>query len=168
MKKLSKSVLDNLFKDLNELSGNASPKDILICLLNWLKLNVEIINNKPFLDYHLNRNLYLNIDDYPIEYSSLKGEEFVFFKKNIMKYTYKNPEHISRLLSEALDCLLFFEVDMACCNCQRGGLLVWKNEIEGNLIYECRQCGFLHFITDGAELSLVPATKLDLNNANLI
>lgn len=168
MKKLSKQVLDELFVPLDSVSITSKPREILTVILNWMRSNAEIFDQKPFSEYRLNYKLKLNEDIYPVDYSPFHGAEFLHVRGYLKKYTYKDIEPIARNLSEMLESLIFLEVDMECSNCQRGRLLVWKNELDGKLFYECRQCGFVHFIEEDAECHLVPATTLELKQAGLI
>lgn len=176
MKKLSQKILNDLFEQLDSLSITAKPKEILTTLLEWLRLNAEILNEKPFIDDGLNESLNLNPDIYPVEHSPLHGAEFIHFKNTIKKYTYKDKEPISMFLRQALDSLFLLEVDVYCPNCESSGFFVWKSETYNELVYECKQCAINYFINDFTKnnftlvenFNVVPATKIDLKAAYLI
>lgn len=168
MKKLSKQVLDDLFIQLDNLSIASKPREILTVVLGWMRSNAEIFDQKPFVDYQLNNMSNLNENEYPVEYSILHGSEFIHIRDFLKKYTCRDAKFIASILSEMLESLFFLEVDMECSNCQSGGLLVWKNELDSKIIYECKQCGFVHFLEEGTECHLVPATTLELKQSGLI
>lgn len=171
MKKLSKRKLDEFFMQLDELSVTSSPREILSVILGWMRSNREIYSHIPFSDDHLTDMLKLDADIYPVEYSPLYGAEFIHIRNCFKRYKhgYKDQNGLSRLLRYTLESLLFFEVDLSCLSCDRGGLLVLKNEQENKFFYECRQCGQLHHVDEYLNLldkklagPLVPATTLDL------
>lgn len=170
MKKLSKQRLDEFFMQLDELSVTSAPREILSIILGWMKSNAEIFDQKPFSDYYLADILKLNIDIYPVDHSSLHGVSFINFRNLLKecKHGYKHQGRLAALLSGALESLLFLEVDIQCPNCKSGGFLVWKNEFDSRLIYECRQCGFVNCLNEDAEYHLVPATTSELIQASLI
>lgn len=168
MKTLSKQVLDDLFIQLDNLSITSTPREILTVVLGWMRSNAEILDQKPFVDYQLNYMSNLNEDEYPVEYSILHGSEFIHVRDFLKKYTFRDAKFIASLLSEMLDKLFFLEVDIECSICQSGGLLVWKNELDSKIVYECKQCGFVYFLEEGTECHLVPVTTLELKLSGLI
>ena len=157
----------DLLWSLDVLPLDAKPKAILATILAWLRSNLEVLDSKPFAAYSFHKTIELNEDEYPVEYSQLRGDEFFYWRRNLHRYRYQDRKSIAMLLSGALERLIYLEVERICPYCGVMDFIVHKNLIDGRLVYECtRTHNMLGVVTD--TVKVVPATTLDLKKAGLI
>ncbi|MBJ9955195.1 MULTISPECIES: hypothetical protein [Acinetobacter] len=168
MLKFTQNIFNELRLNLDLLPSDTDPKEILRVLKVWMIKYNEILSSPPFSDYHLIRKIQLNEEDYPVMYSTLHDEEFIHIKKVLNRYSFQDTESIARILSEILDKLYFFEMDEECPNCSNFGLLVWKEVNDNQMIFECRQCGFMGTLDGRTFQNVVPAKTIDLKRVNYI
>lgn len=168
MLKLTQSVFNELIMSFDSLSLNAKPEEILKVLKIWMLKYHEVLSSPPFCDYHLMQKIQMHEEEYPIKYSVIKGDEFIHIKNALNRFSFKDKESIARILSEILDRLYFFEVDEECPNCDTRGLLIWKIIDKDQIVFECRQCGFMGTLEGNPVINVVPATNIDLKKAKFI
>ncbi|WP_315078455.1 hypothetical protein [Acinetobacter guillouiae] len=168
MLKFTQRIFNELLIELDLLPLNTDSQKILKVFKSWISKYHEVFNYPPFSDYHLIKKIQLSEEDYPVEYSALHDEEFIHIKKVLNRYGFQDTESIARILSEILDKLYFFEMDEECPNCSNFGLLAWKKIDDDQIVFECRQCGFMGTLDGKPVKNVVPAKTIDLKRVNYI
>lgn len=172
MSVLKLSSLNYLKSNLDDLSNKSSTKELLDIILSWMRSNKRILEYEPFNNYLLLEYLEYDYSLYPIEYSSMHGDEVDVFKRIINSYTTKSEESLAMLLSGTLEKIITLEVDDICYICGGGlGMSVWYDELASQVVLDCNAChntynldGSLHKVLS----RLKPATLAQLKEVNLI
>lgn len=152
------------------MDDNSSARQILNVILSWLRQYPQVFLNHPYSDYAFDRFGSLVEADCPVERSPMHGAEFVAFKRIIANTRVRDAESIARYLRDTLETLVLLEVDRQCPRCQNCIMHVYKNRYDGRTAFQCRQCGFAHYL-DGSRVGaneLTFAFNEDLHRAELI
>ncbi|EHO5066532.1 hypothetical protein PL246_23450 [Salmonella enterica] len=148
----------------------AQPKDIFIIIRDWILKYNQLLLLDGVKEYSLYEYANININDYPIQYSSLKGDELKIFKKNITLPRRKSSD-IGRVIRDALERLIIFEADRCCLQCGKYGLGVYEEPDLKKIVLECNQCGYAMYENKcpyNGGSRIVPATKTSLRTSGYI
>ncbi|MEI5257405.1 hypothetical protein RJ855_34110, partial [Pseudomonas aeruginosa] len=75
------------------LSAEASPKEVLDLILNWIKRNRKFFLSGSFAVYGFEEFLGLSGEEMPVNFSNFSSSELENFKKFTFKYQALNSTH---------------------------------------------------------------------------
>ncbi|TLK33552.1 hypothetical protein FEM24_35660, partial [Pseudomonas aeruginosa] len=99
------------------LSAEASPKEVLDLILNWIKRNRKFFLSGSFAVYGFEEFLGLSGEEMPVNFSNFSSSELENFKKFTFKYQAKDVDYIAQFLRDVIETLITVEVDKKCPNC---------------------------------------------------
>ncbi|EDS4738648.1 hypothetical protein B0C58_004700 [Salmonella enterica subsp. enterica serovar Oranienburg] len=164
----------NAWADFQEtvagVSDDAQPDCIFFLIRDWLLKYNKLLLLDGVKEYLLYRYIDIDISNYPVKYSSLKGDELKTFKKNIALPQRKLSE-IGRIIRDTFERLIILEVDRYCLQCGKCGLGVYEDSNSKKIVLECNQCGYAIYENEcpyNGGGKIVPATKISLHASGYI
>ncbi|SUB83917.1 Uncharacterised protein [Pragia fontium] len=170
MKIYVKKAWEEFQRVIASLSNEARPEDVFLLIRDWLIKYDKLLLLDGVKEYSLQKYVELNINYYPIRYSSLKGEELTVFKRNVA-LSHRDLPGIARIIRDTLEQLIIVEADEYCPQCGKYGLGVYQEPHSKQIVLECNQCGYAMYkdkhLYDGKE-RLLPATEESLQISGYI
>jgi len=135
------------------LSAEASPKEVLDLILNWIKRNRKFFLSGSFAVYGFEEFLGLSGEEMPVNFSNFSSSELENFKKFTFKYQAKDVDYIAQFLRDVIETLITVEVDKKCPNCNSEGMHVFIGKYNNLVAYQCNVCGHSQY-SDGSKVEV--------------
>lgn len=122
-------------------NDDSQPEEIFSLIKDWLIRYDNLLLLDEIKAYSLRKHIELDIIRYPLKHSSLKGDEFKVFKRNIASPN-RNLLGIARIIRDTLEQLVVVEADEYCPQCGKYGLGIYQESHSKTIVLECNQCGY--------------------------
>mgnify|MGYP004711592291 CR=1 FL=1 len=140
MNKYEKKAWADFQQLLSDLNDNALPEEIFLTIQSWLVSHKKILSNTGMKEYALEKYILMDVNEYPVRYSSLREKELAAFKL-ALNIPHKKLSGIGQFIRDRIEQLVIFEVNRGCINCGKGALGAYSDLASGKIVLECRQCG---------------------------